>query len=78
MADMVEKDRSTYGELNASAKLTAEQIAEIRRRAIRPRCKGAHDGNYRQLASEFGVHRVQISRICRGLNWERVTPLKSQ
>lgn len=74
MADMADKDRSTYGESHAHVKLTEDQVHEILRRAIRPSHKGARDGNYRQLAAEFGVHRVQISRICRGLNWRRVQP----
>jgi len=63
--DMAAKNRSTFGELNWGAKLTATQVAEIRR---------LHDGGIRTgiLVAQFGVGQTQISKIVRRKSWARV------
>ena len=54
------------GEANGRAKLTAEQVSEIRRRY-------AHgDVTQSQLAAEYGVTRPMIGYIVRGKNWNAV------
>ena len=63
MADMVRKKRSARGSVNAKAKLSATQVAEIRKRYARGGVRQA------ELAAEFGVHQTQISFIVRGANW---------
>lgn len=53
----------------AGSKLTADQVAEIKRRAaIGPR------GILRALAAEFGISVAQCSRIARGIRWNHLTP----
>lgn len=53
-------ERGTFaGERNGRAKLTEEEVAEIRRRP----------GSIRSLAREFGVSDAQISRIRTGKAW---------
>lgn len=70
LADMRRKNRqasadktSHHGEDNGSAKLTSEQVREIRRK-FKPRVCG-----YRPLAEEFGVSPHTIEAIVRGLIW---------
>lgn len=48
------------GETHASAKLTDDQIAEIRRRYA------AGDISQQSLANEFGIHQASISKIVLG------------
>lgn len=58
--------RSQAGERNAYHKLTDIQVVAIRRRY-------AAGGVYqRELADEYGVHRVLISLIVRGKVWQHV------
>lgn len=71
VADKVARGRQIDGERHGRAKLTAEQVADIRRRYIFPSYEGAHDSNARALAEEFGVDRKQIQRLCRGEAWLR-------
>jgi hypothetical protein len=73
--DMRRKGRArggaSPGETNPSAKLTAEQVAEIRRRwaaGARPGKKGA-PGTKKLLADEFGVSTTLIGFIVRGEKW---------
>jgi hypothetical protein len=54
------------GEKNTQAKLTAEQIAQIRDRYA----KGGI--TQRALAGEFGVHQVTVSKIVKGQRWRHV------
>ena len=63
MADKVRKFRSNYGENHWNAKLTWEQVEEIRRRYAA--------GGVRQvdLASEFGVWVSDISNIVNYKRW---------
>jgi len=65
VADMIEKGRHLagrrFGEQNATAKLTASKVAEIRRsRTIR---------SSRSLAREFGISHTTILRIWTGQYW---------
>ena len=71
VADKVDRGRQVDGERHGRAKLTAEEVEEIRRRYIFPSCEGAHDSNARTLAKEFGVDRKQIQRLARGEAWKR-------
>ena len=61
--DMVDRGRSTFGARNPAARLTAEQVVEIRARYA--------TGRYRQrdLADQFGVSRSHISGILSGRFW---------
>lgn len=70
-ADMTTKGRSALqarGAASPYARLTTEQVREIRRRYGEPKGKGgAHRGpSYEDLAREFGVHSQVIGRIIRG------------
>lgn len=63
-ADCVAKGRANgaAGELNCKAKLTKEQVAEIRRlKGLGAKTKG--------LAQSFGVHRTTIQKIANGRAW---------
>jgi hypothetical protein len=66
MRDMVEKGRSAYGERNAKAKLTDDQVRAIRRRYI-PRVV-----SQRQLATEYDVSTHLINRIVYGKAWRHL------
>jgi hypothetical protein len=65
MRDMTEKGRKPLGSRSSSAKLTEDQVSEIRRR---------HGGGevQRDLAREFGVGHTSIGRIVRGEGWKHV------
>ena len=64
VADKVERGRQQRGETHPASKLTASQVAEIRRRHA--------DGEQQKiLASEFEVSKQQLSRIVRGTRWSR-------
>lgn len=67
--DKVRKGRhvTTNGEESVLAKLTEEQVAEIRRRYRR--YGGANSGA--SLAREFGVHKTEISKIVLKKRWSR-------
>lgn len=58
----VETRTKVSGQRNANAKLTREQVDEI----IRRRNAGERQ---KDLAMEFGVGQMQVSRIVRGLRW---------
>ena len=66
MSDMVEADRQAKGTDNGNAKLTEEQVIEIRRRYA--------DGGVAQrpLAAEYGVHQPLISDIVRRKRWKHL------
>ncbi len=55
------------GERNGNAKLTAEKVAEIRRRAAAGETKAA-------LSREFGVSDVHVGCIVSGKAWRAVSP----
>lgn len=57
--------RCLSGGSNPGAKLSAEQVSEIRSRYRR----FSHDSNCETLGKEFGVSTMTISRIVRGERW---------
>lgn len=68
-ADKIRHGRTNRGERCGSAKLTEEQVAEIRRRygPYRRYSKGLE--TQRSLAAEFGVDWRTIGTIVRRVNW---------
>jgi len=71
MADMTAKNRSPFGGKNPMAKLTAENVAEIRRRYA------AGGISQRALGAEFSVGDMAISLIVNGKRWSKLyTPAK--
>lgn len=64
MRDAARKDRIAYGQRVPRARLSTDQVAEIRRR----RLAGEPTTS---LARVFGVHSASISRITRGEAWAR-------
>lgn len=65
LQDMKAKGRSTFGEKNARAKLTEEQVKQI---------KSCLDSGMTQtqIAAAFNIHQVHVSRIKNGLRWEHL------
>ena len=51
------------GEKNGRAKLSESQVAEVRN-------KHKAGKNFVQLAAEYGLHRITISRIVKGILWK--------
>jgi cold shock CspA family protein len=64
-ADMAAKGRSTIGERNPQARLTVEQVREIRRL----RATGLR---YRDIALRFGVSIGAVGAVVRGQHWNDV------
>lgn len=71
MNDMVERGRSTIGEKNPQAKLTEQQVIEIRTRHAGIR------GQHTQLATEYGVTDRTISDIINRRSWAHLPPHSS-
>lgn len=66
-ADMVSRGRSARGSRSGAAKLTEDQVLEIRARVA--------DGELqRVIAADYGVARSTISRIANGHGWTHVPP----
>jgi len=65
MRDMNRKDRSTRGDRNGNAKLTEEDIRDIRRRAGKGKSQ-------RALAREYGVSEGTIWGIIHRKTWKHV------
>jgi len=63
--DMIAKGRGLVGERNGHAKLTAEQVVDIRRRR-------AAGERRKDLAAEFGVSGAAITRVANGEGWRHV------
>lgn len=63
MADKIVHGTNSAGQKNHQAKLTTEQVAEIRRRY------SVGDVLMRELGEEFGVGRQAIGKIVRGVRW---------
>lgn len=68
LQDMKEKDRSTFGERNQRAVLSKTQVEAIKILLA----SGAMSQG--EIAKQFGVHQVQVSRIGLGKQWARVRP----
>jgi hypothetical protein len=64
--DMVQKGRSTVGEVNPASKLNKKDVTEIR--------KLYSTGNHsqRELAGIYGVSQMQISYVTRRKQWNHV------
>lgn len=64
-ADMMSKDRCApvHGESHSAAKLTEDNVREIR----------ASNNTFTDLGVHYGVNQSQISRIKNRLSWEHVT-----
>lgn len=63
MGDCCSKGRNAFGEIHKMAKLTSDQIEQIK--SMR------NDGRlYREIAEKFGVTRHNISFIIRGKTWK--------
>lgn len=60
--DSVNKRRHAHGERHGSAKLTDNQIQEIRRRYVR---RSYHQSNKNELAAEFGIHPEYLGLLVR-------------
>lgn len=78
-ADMVSKGRSNFGERHPLAKLTGEQVLEIRTlgKSI-PRGRGRNSGGgrasedrltYKKLGEMFGISGITVGDILRGGSW---------
>lgn len=65
MIDKVQKNRQTKGEDNGGAKLTTEDIYEIRRQ----RASGRF---FRSIALDFGVTESNIRAIIHGRSWRHI------
>lgn len=70
-ADMAAKGRARGAEglRNANAKLTRDQVEEIKRRYLRPR-PGLRYGNARALAEEFGICTQYVTALVHG-TWRK-------
>lgn len=68
IADMVAKNRHVKGTMTRQAKLDEAKVCEIRRR------RATTEVTYAQLAIEYGVHPVTISKVARGEKWKHVSP----
>lgn len=69
VASLASRERGDRaGENNGRARLTEEQVAEIRRRAPSPTERG-RNAAYERLGSEFGVTGAQIRKIALGQAW---------
>jgi hypothetical protein len=64
-ADMVQKDRSTFGARNSTTRLTDDDVRTIRRLA-------ADGETQRQIAKRFGVGQQTINALLLGRTWRRV------
>lgn len=69
MADCKAKRRHAHGERNLHAKLTAAQVAEIKRSFWR---KSKNEHNAHQLAARYGVQAGAIFAIANGRTWRYV------
>ena len=66
LQDMANKNRSTYGERSARAKLTKEQVREIRE------IHTAGTLIQKEIAILFSVSKTQVYKIVRNLRWNKV------
>ena len=63
--DRDQKNRVAHGVEHYAARLTPAQVIDIRRRYE------AGSETQKQIAEEFGVHRVTVGKIVRGVAWKR-------
>lgn len=65
-ADMASKDRSAWGERARNAKLTTQQVLEIKSLVL-------SGSSQRSIARRFNVNQCNISRIVSGKRWRRMS-----
>jgi hypothetical protein len=65
------RNRQNKGEAVNTAKLTEDQVSEIRS-LFQPRVWGVTSGNVTELATRFRVTRQTIHKIGRGKDWKHV------
>ena len=65
--DMANKDRSTHGERNSQARLTADDVREVRR------LYSNRMMSQQEIADQFGVEQTTVSFIVRRVTWRRVS-----
>lgn len=63
--DMVERDRQVKGEAQRDAKLTVEDVNELRRRV-----RSDNYVTYTELAAEYGVASIQVADAVTGKAWK--------
>lgn len=68
-ADMRRKGRSNRGERNGNAKLTAKKVRQIRELAAGGKMQ-------KDIAAEFGLSKVYVSRIVTGYSWKHLPPIE--
>lgn len=66
--DMIDRGRASHGERHGMARLTAEQVRDIRRRHV-PGVNRWHRGNTAELCAEFGISDSQLGAIVHGQRW---------
>lgn len=71
MADMKKKGRSTAGEKHAMAKLTPEQVSEIRSLYQVGKPNNQSEFSQNGLGVKFGVSGSQIRNIVKNLKWKK-------
>ncbi len=71
MRDKVSKGRGATGERNGQARLTTEQVLEIRRLYRRY----SHVHNINSLAKQFGVSDAAVQRVVTRTNWNQPSHL---
>jgi len=69
ITDMVLKDRNARGERNFKAKLTDENVNEIRSLYLRD---SYHSSNAKELSKKFNVSVITIQRIVRNSSWKHL------
>jgi predicted transcriptional regulator len=66
------KDRLSHGEQHSNARLTADEVVELR-------MKYAAGASQRELAKQYGIRPNVVSKIVTGERWRRVGgPIKKQ
>lgn len=69
LRDMVEKDRSAYGERHPRAKLTDDAVRDICENYVR----GSSDRGLKHFAEKYGVTFGTVGHVLQGRIWTRVT-----
>lgn len=66
MRDAASKGRTTQGERNHNAVLTAQQVIDIRR------IHGEGETAIKDIAAQFGITRGAVSQIVRKVAWKHL------
>ena len=73
LADSVAKNRHAWGERSQHAKLTAEQVLDIRRSFRKDGNSRQSPSNAKELAEKYGVKVLTINAIIAGRSWQRLS-----